>query len=343
MPVQQPLPSQPAGVPWPTKEWPTGPAPSAAARGLRRRGCSRNHLSSVSRSRSSSSTAAASWPRATGPDTDDDHDADLVVDGQERHPRPGRVSSWATVAWPSTIRRRCPSGGPPDDPRHPITVQQLLEMRSGLRFAEDYVDAGVSDVIEMLFGRGQHDVAAFAAGFPLDHPPGTVWSYSSGTTNIVSRVVGDAVGGGEAGMRRFLHERLFDPLGHGQRRPALRRRRHVHRLVVPLRHRPRLRPLRLPLPPRRRVGGRAPPARGLGRPRPHVRAGPAGRGASATAPTGGCGAEYPGAFAAHGYEGQYLIVVPDRDLVVVRLGKTPVELRPALVAELHRLIEAVEP
>ena len=51
--------------------------------------------------------------------------------------------------------------------------------------------------------------------------------------------------------------------------------------------------------------------------------------------------EYPGSFAAHGYEGQYLLVVPDRDLVLVRLGKTPAELRPNLVAELLRLVDAV--
>ena len=36
--------------------------------------------------------------------------------------------------------------------------------------------------------------------------------------------------------------------------------------------------------------------------------------------------EVPGAFSANGYEGQYLIVVPQLDLVVVRLGKTVAEL-----------------
>ncbi|MEO1642933.1 MAG: serine hydrolase, partial [Pseudomonadota bacterium] len=36
-----------------------------------------------------------------------------------------------------------------DDPRKEITLDQLLRMSSGLQFAEDYIDAGVSDVIEM--------------------------------------------------------------------------------------------------------------------------------------------------------------------------------------------------
>ena len=57
-------------------------------------------------------------------------------------------------------------------------------MRSGLKFSEVYSDLG-SDVIEMLFNRA--DAAAYAAGQPLIAAPGTMWSYSSGTTNILSR------------------------------------------------------------------------------------------------------------------------------------------------------------
>ena len=82
-----------------------------------------------------------------------------------------------------------------------ITVLDLLEMRSGLAFVEDYVDGESSDVIDMLFGSGSADHAAFAAAKPLLHPPGTVWSYSSGTTNILSRIIGDVVAG-DAAVRR---------------------------------------------------------------------------------------------------------------------------------------------
>lgn len=42
---------------------------------------------------------------------------------------------------------------------------------------------------------------------------------------------------------------------------------------------------------------------------------------------------------AAGYEGQYIMVIPDRDLVVVRLGKTVAELRNSVVAELRVVIE----
>jgi CubicO group peptidase (beta-lactamase class C family) len=75
----------------------------------------------------------------------------------------------------------------PHDPRGAITLEHLLTMRDGLEFAEDYVDAGVSDVIEMLFGAGKDDVAAYAEARPAQHPPGEVFSYSSGTSTVAAR------------------------------------------------------------------------------------------------------------------------------------------------------------
>lgn len=100
-----------------------------------------------------------------------------------------------------------------NDERKNITLDQLLRMSSGLRFNEDYVDGVVSDVIPMLMDSGRHDTGAFAANMPLDHPPGTVWSYSSGTTNIICRIIKDVVGGGASGMLRFMNDELFEPIG----------------------------------------------------------------------------------------------------------------------------------
>lgn len=95
-----------------------------------------------------------------------------------------------------------------DDRRRKITLNHLLRMTSGLRFHEDYGDP-LQDVTYMLLG--VPDAAAFAAGKPLDAEPGTRWSYSSGTTNIISRIMRRVLG--DADYVTFPRKALFDPLG----------------------------------------------------------------------------------------------------------------------------------
>jgi CubicO group peptidase (beta-lactamase class C family) len=101
----------------------------------------------------------------------------------------------------------------PDDPRRAITLDKLLRMSSGLAFNEDYIDGEASDVISMLMFDGRDDAGAYAANKPLAHPPGQQWSYSSGTTNIICRILRDIVGNGPTGMNAFMEEHLFRPLG----------------------------------------------------------------------------------------------------------------------------------
>jgi CubicO group peptidase (beta-lactamase class C family) len=86
-------------------------------------------------------------------------------------------------------------------------------MSSGLAFREEYADAANSDVIPMLFGEGKDDVASFAASYPQQHEPGSVWSYSSGTSNIISGVIARLFGNDGAAYERYMRERLFDPTG----------------------------------------------------------------------------------------------------------------------------------
>lgn len=95
----------------------------------------------------------------------------------------------------------------PDDPRGAITVDQLLRQSSGLAFDETY--GAVNDVSRMLFTRG--DTGRFAASFPLAHDPGTFWAYSSGTSNILARILRDAFGGDLGAMVRFARRELFAP------------------------------------------------------------------------------------------------------------------------------------
>jgi len=94
-----------------------------------------------------------------------------------------------------------------DDPRHAITLDELLHMSSGLAFDEDYADP-FSDVVRLLYGSG--DGAAFAAGKPLVASPGSTYHYATGTSAIVSRIVAAAAGESYA---RFADRALFGPLG----------------------------------------------------------------------------------------------------------------------------------
>ena len=93
------------------------------------------------------------------------------------------------------------------DPRAAISLEDLLRMRSGLRFSEVYSNPW-SDVVQMLFT--VPDTAAYASARPLTATPGTLWSYSSGTTNILSAIVREAVG--ESAYPGWPRRALFDRL-----------------------------------------------------------------------------------------------------------------------------------
>jgi CubicO group peptidase (beta-lactamase class C family) len=226
-----------------------------------------------------------------------------------------------------------------------ITLLDLLEMRSGLRFAEEYVDAEHSDCIAMLFGEGSDDHAAFAAGLPLEHPIGMVWNYSSGSTNIVCRILGDIVGGGEPEsreqrMREFLDERLFGPVGMASADPRFDPAgtwvgsSYVYATAADFARFGELY-LRDGV-----VGGERILPEGWSA---HAR--------TRVADEPDTGFQYgrhwwlwpdlPGSIAAHGYDGQYIIVIPEQDAVIVHLGKTDGAVRPLLVEHLRRVIRCL--
>ena len=93
------------------------------------------------------------------------------------------------------------------DPRHAITLENLLQQTSGLDFTEDYSKA--SDVTNMLYKKG--NMAAFAANHLLAHRPGTVFNYSSGNSNILSRIIRQTVG--EESYASYPAMALFYKLG----------------------------------------------------------------------------------------------------------------------------------
>ena len=96
-----------------------------------------------------------------------------------------------------------------DDARQKITLDQLLRMSSGLKFGEVYLP--LYDVSYMLYG--SHDFAAYAAARPLETTPGSKWNYSSGTANIVARIVRQTIEKEYDYYYSFIYKELFDKIG----------------------------------------------------------------------------------------------------------------------------------
>lgn len=342
-----PLPAQPADTPWPTEEWPRADPPAAAGLDAlvdelhgdtARYGTTYASLV-VSRGRLVHERYGGALPHLDRPEEPvGAHTALLswsmaksvlhalvgiaVGDGLLALDGPASVEGWV---------------GP--DPRAQITLQQLLEMRDGLDFAEDYVDDRTSDVIEMLFGAGRDDVAAYAASRPLRHPPGTAFNYSSGTSNLVSRVLCDALGGDVDAVEAFMRERLFGPLGMRSASPRFDEAgtfvgsSYVYATAQDF-ARFGLLYLRDGVWEDRRIL----PAGWVDH----------GRLPRSVDPTDGrrYGAHWwvvgddHGGFWASGYDGQSILCVPALDLLVVRLGRTPLELSDHLPAWRARVTDA---
>ncbi|RUU00869.1 class C beta-lactamase-related serine hydrolase [Mesorhizobium sp. USDA-HM6] len=94
------------------------------------------------------------------------------------------------------------------DGRAAISLADMMAMSSGLEFNEDYGD--VADVTRMLYL--EPDMAGFGEGKPLTGEVGKVFSYSSGTAVMLSRLWQDAVGD-KAKALAWPRATLFGPLG----------------------------------------------------------------------------------------------------------------------------------
>ena len=104
---------------------------------------------------------------------------------------------------------RVPEWSTPLDPRQKISLDQLLRMNSGLAF-EESTGALNSDLVRML--TQEADMAGFAASKSLSKKPGKKWNYSSGTTNILSRILRHAIDDDQR-YWSFPSQALFGPLG----------------------------------------------------------------------------------------------------------------------------------
>jgi CubicO group peptidase (beta-lactamase class C family) len=328
-----PLPQQPADVPWPTEHWPRGETPDDPEFAAHTdaicnldpdRGVTYallviangalifehyGHGASAFYLQYSWSMAKSVTQALTGI---------LVRQGRLDLYAPAPVPEWA------------------NDARREITLDQLLRMSSGLAFNEDYVDGQQSDVIPMLQFDGRHDTGTFAAAKPLVYAPGSHWSYASGTTNIICRILKETIGGGASGMLRFMNDELFEPIGVRSATPKFDT-----------------------------SGTFIGSSFLLATPQDFARFGllylrggtwdgreivPADWVDYARSPTHHSELECYGAhwwmrpqrpdwFYAGGYDGQRILCVPEKDAVIVRLGRTPVEKIEPVWEHLHALAE----
>jgi CubicO group peptidase (beta-lactamase class C family) len=228
-----------------------------------------------------------------------------------------------------------------NDDRSLITLQDLLEMRSGLAWIEDYVEGNESDVIDMLFGSGKEDHAAHAINKPLASAPGSEWYYSSGTTNIVARLLGNALGdkkGSSDKTRSFIQKRLFDAIGMTSATVQFDAAgTFVGSSFVYATARDFAKFGELYLRDGKCGAKQVLPVGWVDHARTQT---------VIDEETGqGYGAHWwtqpgePGSLIASGYEGQQIFVLPERDLVIVRLGKTVSEKRDAVRKGLYEIAQ----
>ena len=358
-----PFPSQPAGVAWPTTAWDEGDPADAGADTARLAALLDELVSGETHPTLGLTHAAAVV--AGGRLVAERYGQRVVQDLRSLEPNPPHEAVDATsalVSWSMAksitnlavgiavadgkLKIDQPVGDPqwtatPGDPRAAITWDHLLTMRPGLAWTEEYYEIAADampNVITMLFGEGAADMAAYAASFPHTAEPGTpeAYIYSSGTTNIIAANLQRVLGLDQAAMDQFLHQRLFDRIGMTS---ADARFDDAGTFIgssyvyATLRDWCRFGLLAL------RGGtwdGEALVPEGWM---------DWSRTARSWDETVLHAAQWwswdlPGApFGAHGFEGQRIIAFPDRDVVVVRLGKMGADDAPALNAHLAAIAD----
>jgi CubicO group peptidase (beta-lactamase class C family) len=202
-------------VPWPTHGWPTGPLPAGV----------------------DPARVRAAADEVVGPGRADSvvviHGGRLVYEKYAPGITADSIEPSASVSksFTATVigllvdqkaleldaRAPIPEWSAPTDPRHAITLRNLLNMSSGLLWNEDYSLAPDSDIRQLVLAG---DEAGYVASKPLANPPGTVWNYSTGDTTVLGRIIADTAGVSGDAYLAYLHRVLFDPLGIDHVKPG---------------------------------------------------------------------------------------------------------------------------
>lgn len=115
--------------------------------------------------------------------------ARLVLEGKIKLEDPAPVAEWQ------------------NDDRKKITINNLMQASSGLEWNESYFAPGHFHNMFMH----SDDKGGYAASLNLKYPIGEHWEYSSGTTNILSRIIRQTVG--DANYPKYAYENLFHKIG----------------------------------------------------------------------------------------------------------------------------------
>lgn len=224
-----PLPPQATDVPWPEREWPIGPLPSGVATELLQRSLA---VVSERDPRLGETRAVVIVQRGR-----------LVMEryaagfGPETPLLSWSMAKSVTQALVGIAVRRGliaidqPMGNPrwpAGDARAAISWRAWLNMVDGQKYDEiGAPDPTHNDAARMLFGQGRLDVAGYAAALPLAHAPGSHWNYNSAGVNLIADALGRVFSpdaDADASTRRArlsdaMKQELFGPLGMTSAQP----------------------------------------------------------------------------------------------------------------------------
>ncbi|MDE2435427.1 MAG: serine hydrolase [Sphingomonadales bacterium] len=93
-----------------------------------------------------------------------------------------------------------------------VSIRQLLTMSSGVAWNENYEDPN-ADVAKFNNARpdpGVDATVSYMRKLPRAHPPGEVWHYNTGETNLIGVLVSSAV---KKPLAQYLQEKIWQPGG----------------------------------------------------------------------------------------------------------------------------------
>ena len=93
-----------------------------------------------------------------------------------------------------------------------VSIRQLLTMSSGVQWNEDYEDPN-ADVAKFNNAEpedGLDATVSYMRKLPRAHPPGEVWHYNTGETNLIGVLVSSAT---KKPLAQYLQEKVWQPAG----------------------------------------------------------------------------------------------------------------------------------